>query len=175
MRYRQFFVQVPLVLLLTTTGRPSNPGSQRSTSASPPEASGPSAKTANDLRARVASGRLDDLRWPNFSDYRVHLENFYKQTAYELAWVRNSKPIAPVHSVIGVLQQADNEGLNAEDYDGPKWPSREALLEGPHSPADEVRFDLALTVCAMRYASSSGRYEPATMSHSSSWKRGHSQ
>lgn len=150
---RQSFLQVLLVLLLTSAASSSDPQSQRSTSASPPEASAASAKTANDLRARVASGRLDDLRWPNFSDYRAHIENFYEPTAYSLAWIRSGKPIPPAHSVIEVLEQADNEGLNAEDYDGPRWQSREALLEGPHSPADEVRFDLSLTVCAMRYAS----------------------
>jgi L,D-transpeptidase YcbB len=30
------------------------------------------------LSAIVASGRLDDLRWPDFSDYRLHLTNFYR-------------------------------------------------------------------------------------------------
>src|SRR5579863_4083425 len=27
----------------------------------------------NTVRAIVQSGKLDDLRWPNFTDYRIHL------------------------------------------------------------------------------------------------------
>lgn len=30
------------------------------------------------LHAIIISARLEDLRWPNFSDYRVHLDNFYR-------------------------------------------------------------------------------------------------
>ena len=50
-------------------------------------------------------------------------------------------------------RDADNEGLNAEDYDASRWSGRIAKLETPHSPQDEAKFDLALTVCTMRYVS----------------------
>jgi murein L,D-transpeptidase YcbB/YkuD len=52
--------------------------------------------------------------------------------------------------------QAEQKGLSAEDYDGPRWADRLARLR-PAAPqpseADAVRFDVALTVCVMRYIS----------------------
>jgi murein L,D-transpeptidase YcbB/YkuD len=64
--------------------------------------------------------------------------------------------------MIAILQQADNDGLRAEDYDSSRWPGRLARLRGRHTPSDEARFDLALTVSAMRYISglSTGRINP---------------
>jgi hypothetical protein len=54
------------------------------------------------------------------------------------------------------LLNADQKGLSAEDYDGSRWNDRLAKLK-PKSQqpteADAVKFDLALTVCAMRYIS----------------------
>jgi murein L,D-transpeptidase YcbB/YkuD len=101
----------------------------------------------------AASGRLDDLRWPDFSDYRVHVENFYRASDYALAWVQDGQPSKRAGEVVAVLLRADREGLNAEDYDGPRWERRFAQLAEPHTPQDEARFDVALTVCAMRYIS----------------------
>jgi murein L,D-transpeptidase YcbB/YkuD len=46
--------------------------------------------------------------------------------------------------------------LSAEDYDGPRWSGRLAKLKpGASQPAetDAVQFDVALTVCVMRYIS----------------------
>jgi hypothetical protein len=39
------------------------------------------------LSAIVASGHLNDLRWPDFSDYRSHLTNFYHSSGYKPAWI----------------------------------------------------------------------------------------
>jgi murein L,D-transpeptidase YcbB/YkuD len=58
--------------------------------------------------------------------------------------------------VIALLLQADQKGLSADDYDGPKWSGRLTPLKPATrqpSEADAVKFDLALTVCAMRYIS----------------------
>jgi murein L,D-transpeptidase YcbB/YkuD len=105
------------------------------------------------LREIAAAGRLPDLRWPDFSDYRVHITNFYDATGYAPAWLRNHEPTQQAQTVIDILQQADTKGLNAEDYDGPRWADRLARLHQSPSPADQARFDAALTVCAMRYTS----------------------
>ena len=51
---------------------------------------------------------------------------------------------------------AEQKGLSAEDYDGPRWNERLAKLKPATtqpSEADAVRFDAALTVCVMRYIS----------------------
>ncbi len=107
-----------------------------------------------ELRGIVAGGRLETLQWPQFSDYQTEIEEFYRSGGYALAWVRNSRPTAKARVVIKRLQAADNEGLLAQDYDSPLWKARLKELDLPGRPAAEtqlLRFDLALTICAMRY------------------------
>ena len=79
--------------------------------------------------------------------------------------------------MIEILKDADAKGLNSEDYDGSRWAGRLTALNtlnqgglnqsglnqsglngGGKSEADvagfdPARFDLALTVCVMRYVS----------------------
>jgi L,D-transpeptidase YcbB len=105
------------------------------------------------LSAIVASGRLDDLRWPNFSDYQLHLTNFYRPYGYEPAWIRDGQPTTQAIELIEIFQNANMEGLRAEDYDATRWAHRLTLLKGPHEIDVEARFDAALTVCTMRYIS----------------------
>jgi murein L,D-transpeptidase YcbB/YkuD len=109
-----------------------------------------SSDSANSLRDIVAAGRLPDLRWPDFSDYRVHVKNFYEPSGYSLAWVRDNRPTSQAQSVIEILRKADSKGLNAEDYDASRWSER---LNRLSEPAGAARFDAALTICLMRYAS----------------------
>ncbi|MFA6091463.1 MAG: L,D-transpeptidase family protein [Elusimicrobiota bacterium] len=113
-----------------------------------------SAQGERELRAIVASGRLETLQWPQFGDYQVELGEFYRSEDYSLVWVRGSRPTAKARAVIKLLQAADNEGLLAKDYDKPLWKARLARLDRRVRPASEselLRFDLALTICAMRY------------------------
>ncbi len=110
-------------------------------------------ETERALRANVQSGRLDDLRWPNFSDYRAHVDNFYRPSGYALTWIKGNAPTKRAREMVEILRRSDAEGLNPEDYDGHRWVERFAHLESSHSPEGEARFDVALTVCAMRYIS----------------------
>ena len=114
------------------------------------------------VRAIVASGRLEDLRWPNFPDYRAQMETLYRRSGYATVWFHNGQPTPQGLEMISVLQQADSKGLLAEDYDSSSWPGRLARLQTSHTPADEARFDAALTVCTMRYVSDlrMGRINP---------------
>ena len=105
------------------------------------------------LSAIVASGHLADLRWPNFSNYRSQVTNFYRPFTYQTAWVRNGQPTEQALALVQILQDADREGLRAEDYDGSRWADRLAALRSPHDDAEEARFDAALTICVMRYLS----------------------
>ena len=119
-------------------------------------------KPATGLRALVASGRLEDLRWPNFPDYRAQVENLYRRSGYATVWIRKGQPTPQALEMISILRQADSKGLLAEDYDSPNWPGRLALLQTRHTPSDEARFDVALTVLTMRYVSDlrMGRINP---------------
>jgi murein L,D-transpeptidase YcbB/YkuD len=123
-------------------------------SAAPPRQLGPEDQAS--LRAIIQAGRLADLRWPDFSDYEKHAQKFYESYAYSLPWVREGKPTAQAQQVIALLSQAEQKGLSAEDYDGPRWRDRMTKLK-PDAPqpseSDAVRFDVALTVCVMRYIS----------------------
>jgi len=108
------------------------------------------------LRAIIQSGNLSDLRWPDFSDYDKHVQKFYESYGYSLPWVREMQPTPQAQQVISLLLKADQKGLAAEDYDGPRWSERLAKLKpgaAQPSEADAVRFDAALTVCVMRYIS----------------------
>lgn len=114
------------------------------------------------LRSVIQSGRLDDLHWPVFTDFRIHVDNFYSPSGYSLAWIHDGRPTIRAKEMIEVFQQAGVEGLNPEDYDGPRWAPRFAQLQDSPNPNAQARFDLALTVCAMRYISAVriGRINP---------------
>ena len=108
------------------------------------------------LNAAIDSANFSDLRWPGFSDYRQYVKKFYELNGGSLWWVKGMEPTAQARQVIALMLQADQKGLFADDYDGPRWNDRLARLK-PATPqpteADAVKFDLALTVCAMRYIS----------------------
>jgi murein L,D-transpeptidase YcbB/YkuD len=108
------------------------------------------------LRSIIQSGNLSELRWPDFSDYNKHLQKFYESYGYSLPWIRGMQPTEQAQQVISILIKAEQKGLIAEDYDGPRWGDRLAKLKPrtvQPSEADAVRFDAALTVCVMRYIS----------------------
>jgi L,D-transpeptidase YcbB len=123
-------------------------------SAVPPEQLSPEGQAA--LRAAIDSGTLAQLRWPDFSDYTKLVKDFYDSYGNSLPWVRGMQPTVQAQQVIALLLQADQKGLSAEDYDGPRWADRLAKLKpaaSQPSEADALQFDVALTVCVMRYIS----------------------
>ena len=108
------------------------------------------------FHAAIGSGRLPELRWPDFSDYSQHVKKFYDLNGDTLWWVKEMEPTAQARQVIALILKADQKGLLADDYDGPRWNDRLAKLKpAKRQPAetDAVKFDLALTVCVMRYIS----------------------
>jgi len=111
------------------------------------------ATAAPSVRAIVASGRLEVLRWPNFPDYRIEVDSLYRRSGYNTVWINKGNPTSQALEMISILKQADDKGLLAEDYDSAYWQARLAHLRAGHTAADEARFDVALTVCTMRYIS----------------------
>jgi murein L,D-transpeptidase YcbB/YkuD len=108
------------------------------------------------LRGAIGSGSFSDLRWPDFGDYRNHVQKFYGLNGDSLWWVKGMEPTSQARQLTALLIQAGQKGLTADDYDGPRWSDRLAKLKpAAREPAeaDAVKFDLALTVCAMRYIS----------------------
>jgi murein L,D-transpeptidase YcbB/YkuD len=107
------------------------------------------------LRGIVDAAELADLRWPAFGKYRSEVRKLYDSLEGTLPWVLEFRPTSQALSMIQLLKGADGEGLNPEDYDGPRWDNRISALEQPYlaPESDLVRFDVALTISAMRYVS----------------------
>jgi L,D-transpeptidase YcbB len=108
------------------------------------------------LRAIVTAGRLAELRWPDFSDVRGSALELYSRAGYSLLWIRGNQPTAQARAMIALMRQAALKGLNPADYDASQWEARITRLNAD-SPAaresDEVAFDVALTVCVLRFIS----------------------
>lgn len=102
------------------------------------------------------TGRLADLQWPDFSRLVDKVQDFYKSRNGMLAWTSGGKPTTQAESILEILQDAAVKGLDAEDYDGSRWPGRLTELRNAQHTSSELdldRFDLAVTVSLMRYIS----------------------
>ena len=128
-------------------------GSGPTESASVPQPLTETGKTQ--LTAILDAAELADLRWSAFGTYRNDVRKFYNAFNGSLPWTRESRPTSQAIAIIQLLKHAENEGLNPEDYDGPRWDGRISPLQqsGPAPEPELVRFDVALTVSAMRYIS----------------------
>jgi murein L,D-transpeptidase YcbB/YkuD len=120
------------------------------------------------LQAAIEAGTLADLKWPNFADYRDDVKSFYEPSNYALVWLKDGRPTSQALAAVTVLEQADQVGLDPEDYEGPHWKDRIARFSGgtQNPTGDEpARFDLALTVSVMRYATEIqfGRVKPKSV------------
>ncbi|HEX8151906.1 MAG TPA: peptidoglycan-binding protein, partial [Thermoanaerobaculia bacterium] len=113
----------------------------------------PATTTGRIVRDLVESARMDELRWPDFSDYRKHLRNFYAPAGYRLFWSRDGRVTQQARSVIALFESADAKGINAVDYDGARWSERLATLAVTPNDTALARFDVALSVALMRYIS----------------------
>jgi L,D-transpeptidase YcbB len=115
-----------------------------------------------DIQTLVTSGNLEEMRWPNFSDYRNSIQEFYEPTRFAPAWVQGAQPLPQALSLIELFRNAWRKGLDPEDYDASRWEQRIGALQGSAGGAAIARFDVALTVCTMRYVSDMriGRINP---------------
>jgi L,D-transpeptidase YcbB len=108
------------------------------------------------LSGMIVAGNVPELDIPDFTKFRESLTAFYGPAGYGLAWVKEGRATLQAQAAIEVLQHAEDKGLNAEDYDGPRWAERLRILrrsDPAPSAAELAGFDLALTVAMMRYVS----------------------
>src|SRR5215469_5588223 len=103
------------------------------------------------LHGIVDSARNADLRWPDFAFFKTEVARFYETNAYSLTWIQNGRVRPQALAVIDVLKNANTKGLDPEDYDASRWPSRLSKVSQNPTEQDLVSFDTALTVSAMRY------------------------
>lgn len=109
------------------------------------------AQTPVRIQTIVSAGILNSMRWSRFSDYRVWLQNIYEPAGYAPLWLHGNVPTPQATLMIKRFQDAGQKGLEPEDYDASRWESRTRALS--NSDADLAAFDVALTVCTMRYVS----------------------
>jgi len=122
------------------------------------------AQTPARIQSLVAAGSLDGMRWPNFSDYRIWLQKLYEPAEYAPAWLQNNEPSSQALAMISRFNSAVQNGLEPEDYDASRWDGRLQALKS--SNGDPAGYDVALSVCAMRYISDLhiGRINPRHLS-----------
>jgi len=108
-------------------------------------------QTPSRIQSVVSGGSLAGMRWPNFRDYQPSLQKFYAPVNYAPAWVKGSSPSSQALAMIELLRNAWKKGLEPEDYDASRWDNRLQAMQG--SPDGPAEFDVALTVCTMRYIS----------------------
>ena len=132
--------------------------------AQPPVLAAQPASSSGDLALHTIVGAAHnaDLRWPNFALYKTEVAKLYELNSYSLIWIQNARVRSQGLAVIELLKNANSKGLEAEDYDGPRWQSRLLKLAESPSEQDLASFDSALTVSVMRYirAVHCGRVSP---------------
>ena len=108
----------------------------------------------SEIAALIAEGKPADLQAPGFAAYQEQASKFYQNGGNNLAWVRGGRPSPQAIAMIAQLKGARLKGLNPDDYDAAHWDERLAKLgSAAASDDDRVRFDVALTLCAMRFVS----------------------
>ena len=81
------------------------------------------------LNAILDAADLPDLRWSAFGTYRIDVRKFYDAFNGSVPWMHESRPTSQAIAIVQLLKNASNEGLNPEDYDGPRWESRVNALQ----------------------------------------------
>ena len=133
---------------------------------------GPPSPVSAALKMLVASGKLADLIYPDFSDDQGEVATFYMDGGYAPVWFVGGKLTPQANELIKCFVSAQEKGLNPDDYDGSRWTARMQALQVSYPPGAQTqsaqaiglaaRFDLAMTVAAMRYFGNlhSGRANP---------------
>lgn len=117
------------------------------------------------LRTMVLAGNHPDLRWRDFTDFRSEIARLYERAAWQPLWFRGTRPSDAAIQLIARLASSDSLGLEPRDYDAPWLEQKVREFTRLHRapPPDElVRFDLALSVAAVRFVSAlhRGRLNP---------------
>jgi murein L,D-transpeptidase YcbB/YkuD len=136
--------------------RPAESANVSPSPAAQASAPAPATPPQNEIGSLINLGSLPDLAHPAFSAYQQQLNQFYQQGGYALAWLHDRRPSPQALAIVTEFKQAQLKGLTPDDYDASRWDARLAKLVSvapPPSDSDQVHFDLALTICAMRFIS----------------------
>jgi murein L,D-transpeptidase YcbB/YkuD len=125
---------------------------------------------ADSIQSVIGQPQLTILRWPDYTEYQGAVKTFYDDRNYELAWLRDLKPTAATQAFLKAFADANEKGLNPEDYDASRWPARLQQIDTIRKNNDTsssaqntvAQFDAAMTIDIMRYISNLrvGRVNP---------------
>ena len=90
---------------------------------------------SSQLRGIAAAGKLPELRWPDFSDYREHVRNFYEPAGYTPAWIRDGRPTPQALAIIEILKQADSVVWTPKTMTPPAGRTGWPACKSPRQPA----------------------------------------
>jgi len=100
------------------------------------------------LQEIAASGKLTDLHWPNFSDYRADFLQLYQESNFSPLWLSvNGQPTPQARAIIQALESSRPKGLIPDDYDAACWQGRLAVLNTTADSTTQANFEATLTVC----------------------------
>ncbi len=121
--------------------------------------------TAGPLRSLVQAARDPALRWPDFTDFRSELQRLYERAAWQPLWLVGMRPTPAATRLIARLAAAESLGLEPADYDAEWLGGRARELVKPGGtprPNELARFDVGLSVAAVRFVSAlhRGRVSP---------------
>jgi murein L,D-transpeptidase YcbB/YkuD len=112
----------------------------------------------------VRDARHPWLTWPDVSRQHLNVLTAYDVSEWTPLWSKGGHPTPQAVAVLGVLANAGARGLRPTDYDAERLATEAKRLGETKSPTDGdvARFDVALTVAVMRYASDAhlGRVAP---------------
>ena len=119
---------------------------------------------ASNLQAVVGSPQLPILKWADFTQIQPQVQQFYQDRNWEVAWTRDGKLTDQATRLIQIFGDAATKGLQPEDYDSSRWAQRTQAVPG-HDADSLAKFDVAMTVAAMRYLSDLhlGRINPQSL------------
>ena len=106
--------------------------------------------TAEAIRAIVAAGRLEGLRWPRFPDYQYILVALYEPRGYAPLWLDGGRPTPQAAEAIASLRAAAAKGLDPRHYDADLLDQASHALGASASPQEQARFDAMLSVATLR-------------------------
>jgi len=86
------------------------------------------------------------------------LRAVYELNQWNPLWLANDRPTREAGSLIDVLATAASRGLDPEDYDAPQLGALRATLDrGGADQEQAIRFDVALSIAALRFGSALAR------------------
>lgn len=116
------------------------------------------------LRAAFDAPTNALMRWSDLADVRPALRAAYDARLWQPFWLVDGKPTATARLVVKEIAAARDRGLDPNDYDVVRLGAEADSVDG-RDEARSARFDIVMSVAAMRYALAldRGRIDPQTL------------